>query len=180
VAEGSAERRACEEARRRQLLLGAVAFAASHALPHGASAQQRPAPLIAFLDAGERPTWWAAFKRGMSDLGYAEGKSVRYEARFAHSDFERLPALAAELVRMNPAAIVTAATEATQAAQQATERIPIVTGSGSEHVSTGFARTLAHPGGNVTGLTTQNPDLIGKRVDLLRELLPKMTQLAVL
>jgi putative ABC transport system substrate-binding protein len=84
------------------------------------------------------------------------------------------------LVRLNPAAIVTSGTEATLAAQQATERIPIVTGSDSEHVSMGFARTLARPGGNVTGLTTQNPDLIGKRVDLLRELLPRMTRLAVL
>ena len=173
--------RARREARRRQLLLGAVGFAASLALPQEASAQQRSAaPLIAFLDGGERPTWWAAFKRGMSNLGYAEGKSIRYESRFAHSDFGRLPALAEELVRLNPAAIVTAGTEATQAAQQATERVPIVTGSGSEHVSQGFAKTLAQPGGNVTGLTTQNPDLVGKRVGLLRELVPGMTRLAVL
>ena len=181
MAEGPAARRAREEVRRRQLLLGAVGLAASHALPQAASAQQRPGtPLIGFLDGGERPTWWAAVRRGMSDLGYVEGKSIRYESRFAHSDAERLPALAAELIRLSPAVIVTAGTEATQAAQQASERIPIVTGSGSEHVSMGFARSLAHPGGNITGLTTQNPDLVGKRVDLLRELLPTMTQLAVL
>ena len=86
--------------------------------------------------------WWAAFRRGMSDLGYVEGETVRYEARFAHSEFSRLPALADEIVRLNPDVIVTAATEATQAAQQATERIPIVTGSGSDHVSRGFAKSL--------------------------------------
>ena len=136
--------------------------------------------MIGFLDGGERPTWWTALKRGMSDLGYVEGKSIRYESRFARSDFERLPAFAEELVRLNSAVIVTAATEATQAAQQATERIPIVTGSGSDHVSRGFAKTLARPGGNITGLTSQNPDLVGKRVALLRELLPGVRQLAVL
>jgi putative ABC transport system substrate-binding protein len=124
--------------------------------------------------------WWTAFKRGMSDLGYVGGKSIRYESRFGHSDFGRLPSLAEELVRLNPAVIVTAATEATQAAWQATERIPIVTGSGSDHVSSGFARTLARPGGNITGLTSLNPDLVGKRLDLLRELLPKMARIAVL
>lgn len=174
-------RRVSEEARRRQLLLGAVGFAASHALAHGASAQQRSGiRLIGFLDAGERPAWWAAFKRGMADLGYVEGKNIRYEARFAHSDFGRLPALAEEIVRLNPDAIVTAATEATQAARRATERIPIVTGSGSDHVSRGFAKSLARPGGNITGLTSQNPDLVGKRIELLRELLPDMTRLGVL
>lgn len=181
MAEGPTARLAREKARRRQLLLGAIGFGASHALPQEASAQQGfGTPLIGFLDAGERLTWWTAFRRGMSELGYAEGKSIRYESRFARSDFQRLPALAEELVRLNPAAIVTAATEATQAAQLATERIPIVTGSGADHVSSGFAKTLALPGGNITGLTSQNADLVGKRVELLRELLPGMRKLAVL
>lgn len=173
--------RTSEEVGRRRLVLGAVGFVATHAVAKRAWAQQRSGTrLIAFLDGGERPMWWAAFKRGMSDLGYVEGKTVRYEARFAHSDFSRLPALANEIVRLNPDVIVTAATEATQAAQQATERIPIVTGSGSDHVSRGFAKSLAHPGGNITGLTSQNPDLVGKRIELLREVLPDMTRLGVL
>ena len=181
MAEGPASRRGRHEARRRQLLLGAVGLTASHVLPQDASAQQRAGiPLIGLLDAGERLTWWSAFKRGMSDLDYVEGKSVRYESRFAHDDFGRLPGFAEELVRLSPAVIVTAATEATQAARQTTDRIPIVTASGSDHVSRGFARALARPGGNITGLMSLNVDLVGKRVDLLRELLPKLTRLAVL
>jgi hypothetical protein len=81
------------------VLLGAVGFAASHALRQEASAQPRSGiPLIGLLDAGERLTWWTAFRRGMSDLGYVEGKSIRYASRFAHSDSERLPAFAEELV----------------------------------------------------------------------------------
>jgi len=180
MAEEPASRRGCHEERRRQLLLGAVGLTASHVLPPDVFAQRAGVPLIGLLDAGERLTWWGAFRRAMGDLGYIEGKSVRYEPRFAHDDFGRLPGLAEELVRLNPAVIVTASTEATQAAQQATDRIPIVTASGSDQVSRGFARDWARPEGNITGLTSLNVDLVGKRVDLLRELLPKMTRLAVL
>jgi putative ABC transport system substrate-binding protein len=173
--------RRIDKSERRRLLLGLGGFVASYSVPLYAHAQARTrVPLIGFLDAGERLTWWEAFKRGMSDLGYVEGKSVRYEMRFAHDEHSRLLAFANELVRLNPDAIVTASAEATDAAREVTNHIPIVTGSGSDPVSRGFAKSLAQPGGNVTGLTSVNSDLMAKRVELLRELLPKMKRLAVL
>jgi putative ABC transport system substrate-binding protein len=157
-----------------------LAAGALLAAPYAGAQQRTAIPLVGLLDAGERLVWWDAFKRGMKDLGYVDGKNVRYEPRFAQSDFGRLSAYADELVRLGVSVIVTAATEATQAAQRATDRVPIVTGSGGDHVSKGFAKSLARPGGNITGLSSQNSDLVAKRLELLRELLPRMTRLAVL
>ena len=138
------------------------------------------APVIGLLDVGERTEWWAAFRQQMGELGYVEGKNVVFEARYAGGKFERLPTLAQELVRLNVALIVTSGTEAALAAKRATGKIPIVMATGANHVSFGLAVSLARPGGNVTGVSSVASELTGKRLELLREVLPKMSRLAVL
>ncbi len=167
--------------RRRQVLLGITASTVLQGIPLCLLAQPgAKIPVIGLLDAGKRLWWWKAFRQQMDELGYLDGKSILYEARYAQGHLERLDALAEELVRRQVAVIVTAATAATQAAKRATDRIPIVTATGTGHVSLGFAASLARPGGNVTGLSTLSSDLTEKRVELLRELLPKLSRLAVL
>jgi len=138
------------------------------------------APVIGLLDAGERLEWWAAFKQQLQELGYVEGQNVVFEARFARGKPEQLPALAQDLVRRNVAVIVTGGHAAAVDAKRATGKIPIVTATAGRHVSRGLAVSLARPGGNVTGLSTIGGDLTGKRLQLLREVLPGMSRLAVL
>ncbi|HUN68231.1 MAG TPA: ABC transporter substrate-binding protein, partial [Burkholderiales bacterium] len=135
---------------------------------------------MGLLDAGKRLWWWKAFTQKMRELGYVEGKSVRYETRYGEGYLDRLSSLARDLVQRQVAVIVTAATAATQAAKDATSLIPIVSVTGAGHVSMGFAESLAKPGGNVTGLTSLSADLTFKRVELLRELFPRLSRLAVL
>jgi putative ABC transport system substrate-binding protein len=164
--------------RRRQVLLAAAALGAA---PLTLLAQAGTStPVIGLLDAGKRLWWWKAFTQSMRELGYVEGKNIRYEARYAEGFLDRLPGLARELVQRNVAVIVTAATAATQAAKDATSRIPIVTVTGAGHVSMGFAESLAKPGGNVTGLTSLSADLTFKRMELLREMFPRLSRIAVL
>ena len=137
-------------------------------------------PLIGLLDAGQRLEWWAAFRQQLRELGYVEGENVAFEARFASGQFEQLPALAQELVRLKVAAIVTSGRVATQAAMRATTTIPIVIATGDDPVSLGLVASLARPGGNVTGVTSLGSELTRKRFALLREVLPKISRLAVL
>jgi len=137
-------------------------------------------PLVGLLDAGERLSWWAVFRQEMARLGYVEGRSIRYEGRFARDRLDQLDVISRDLVRLAPAVIVTAATVAAQAARRVTDRIPIVTATGVDHVSMGFAASLARPGGNVTGLTSANSDLTEKRLEILREVVPGMSRLAVI
>ncbi len=137
-------------------------------------------PVIGTLDGGERLSWWNAFKRQMHDLGYVEGKNIVYEARYAKGRLDQLPSLAQELVRRDVAVIVTSSSAAAQAASHATSKIPIVTASTSDHVSIGLAASLARPGGNVTGVSSVASELTAKRLELLREILPKLSRLAVL
>jgi putative ABC transport system substrate-binding protein len=132
------------------------------------------------LDAGERLHWWTAFQQQLRELGYVEGRNVAFEARFASKKPEQLPALAKELVRLNVAVIVTGGTAAALEAKRATNTIPIVMATGSDHVSLGLVVSLARPGRNITGLSSISTELTAKRLDLLREVLPKMTRLAVL
>jgi len=137
-------------------------------------------PVIGLFDAGERVEWWAAFRQQLRELGYVEGENVAFEVRFASGKFEQLPALAQELVRLKVAVIVTSGRVATQAAMRATTTIPIVTATGDDPVSLGRVASLARPGGNVTGVTSMGAELTRKRFDLLREILPKISRLAVL
>jgi putative ABC transport system substrate-binding protein len=137
-------------------------------------------PVVGLLDGGKRLSWWRAFRQGMDGLGYVEAKTVVYESRYAEGKLERLSALAEDLVRRRAAVIVTASMAAALAANRASDRTPIVTATGSTHVSQGLAATLAHPGGNVTGLSTLAGDLTAKRVELLQQILPKLSRLGVL
>jgi ABC-type uncharacterized transport system substrate-binding protein len=121
-----------------------------------------------------------AFRQGLRGLGYVEGQNIALEERWAEGRFDRLPSLAAELVRLKVDIIVTASTPAAQAGQQATKSIPIVLTNVSDPVESGLVSSLARPGGNVTGLSLMHPDLSGKRLELLKEVVPKLSRVAVL
>ncbi len=121
-----------------------------------------------------------AFRGGLSDLGYVEGKNIAIEWRFADGKADRLPSLAGELVRFKVDVIVTAAPLPTRAAKQATGTIPIVMAFDDDPVGSGFVVSLARPGGNITGLSTQAPDIGGKQLELLKEIVPKLSRVAVL
>ena len=121
-----------------------------------------------------------AFGQGLRDLGYFEGKNIAIEYRWAEGKIERLPALAAELLRLQVAIIVTAGTAAAKTAKQATTEIPIVVGGAGDLVGEGIVASLARPGGNITGLTAISPDLSGKRLATLKESISKVTRFAVI
>jgi len=121
-----------------------------------------------------------AFRKGLRDLGYVEGKNIEIIYRFAEGKSERLPELAAELVRLEVAVIVTTSTVATKAAKQATTAIPIVVTTAGDIVGAGLAASLARPGGNITGLTAISPDLSGKRLEILKEAVPKASRVAII
>jgi putative tryptophan/tyrosine transport system substrate-binding protein len=120
-----------------------------------------------------------AFLEGLRALGYVEGV-VAVEAKFAHGRTDQLPALARELLATKPEVIVTIGTIATEAAKAATTTIPIVIALAGDPVEAQLVKSLAKPGGNVTGLSLATPELAGKRLELLKEILPKLTRLAVL
>lgn len=121
-----------------------------------------------------------AVVQALAELGYVEGQNIVFERRGGNGTAERLAQLAAELVALKVDLIVAIATPATRAAQQATSTIPIVAGSVGDPVQDGFAASLAHPGGNITGTTFLGPELVPKRFALLKELLPKAVNVAVL
>lgn len=113
-------------------------------------------------------------------MGYVEGQNIALEERWAEGRFERLPLLAAELIKLHVDVIVTATTPAARAARQATTTIPIVVTLVTDPVEGGLVASLARPGGNVTGLSLMHPDLSGKRLSLLKEIVPKASRVAVL
>jgi putative ABC transport system substrate-binding protein len=120
------------------------------------------------------------FRQGLRELGYVEGRNLTIEYRWAAGKEERLPELAAELVRLKVDIIVASATPTIVAAKRATSTIPIVMAAVGDPVGSGLVASLARPGGNVTGLTLMSTELAGKRLQLVRELLPKATRVAVL
>ena len=168
---------------RRTFVTGFSAFATA---PVNANAQQRPKPAkIGLLDplapGPARQPLWDTFRQRLRELGYGEGEHVAFVFRSAYGVPEKLPSLAAELVRLNVDVIVSVTTPAALAAKRATETVPIVMTNSGDPVSTGLVMSLAHPGGNVTGLTTLSPELSGKRLELLTELAPTASRrLAVL
>jgi putative tryptophan/tyrosine transport system substrate-binding protein len=121
-----------------------------------------------------------AFRQGLRDLGYVEGQNIAIESRSAEGKDDRLPALAADLVRSKVDVIVATPGAATKAAQQATRTIPIVMSLVNDPVGSGLVASLARPGGNVTGLTIMAPDLMAKRLELLEEVVPKLSRVALL
>ncbi len=138
---------------------------------------------IGFLgpsSASDHAAYLKAFREGLRDLGYEEGKNILIEYRWAMGRDERLPTLAAELVRVNSDVLVTYSTPGVRAAQQATSTIPIVMGSSADPVRLGLVRSLARPGGNTTGVASNVVDLEAKRLELLREAVPKLRRVAFL
>ena len=121
-----------------------------------------------------------AFRQGLRELSYVEGKNIVIEWRSADGKLDRLPALAAELVRLQVAVIVTSGGAPTRRAKEATSTIPIVMTNDPDPVGDGFVASLARPGGNITGLSTFAPELSGKRLEILREVVPKLSRVAVL
>src|SRR5262245_33583905 len=120
------------------------------------------------------------FRQGLRELGYTEGQDIVIELRFAEGKSERLPALVAELIQLKVDVIVLSGTPAARAAKQATSTIPIVMGTSADPVGTRLIASLARPGGNVTGLSTLGSDLSGKRLELLKEVVPGVSRIAVL
>jgi len=120
-----------------------------------------------------------AFRQGLRELGYVEGKNINFEFRSADGKLERLPNLAAELVRLKVDIIVTAGAPSARAAMGATVTIPIVMMQVGDPVGSGFVASLARPGGNITGLSALAPELSGKRLELLKEIVPKLSRVAV-
>jgi putative ABC transport system substrate-binding protein len=154
------------------------------ALPFPVRAQQpTKIPRIGRLAIGSQSTESArieAFRNGLRDLSYVDGKNIVIEHRFAEGKLDRLPALAAELVRLKVDIIVSAGSTPTRAARAATSTIPIVMSNDSDPVGDGFVASLARPGGNITGLSNFAPELSGKRLEILREVVPKLSRVAVL
>jgi len=144
-----------------------------------ASNAQRPVhvPVIGMLIPSVAvPPSFEAFRQGLHDLGYVEGQNIALEYRFAGGLDNRLPELAADLVYLKVDIIVTFGTPATKAAQQATKTIPIVAGAMGDPVEMGLVSSLARPGGNITGLSTQVAELAGKRLALLKEAVPQASR----
>ena len=146
-------------------------------------AEAQPAgkiPRIGVLRTGAPPDPNVeAFRQGLRELGYVEGQTVTLEYRWAEGRADRLPRLATELIAARVDVIVTAGEAAILAAQRATTRIPIVFTSTSDPVGSGLVVSLARPGGNITGLSMQNPELTGKRFELLKETLPKARRIEI-
>ncbi len=149
-----------------------------------ARAQQQTAkiPRIGFLTTGAAGSYPSAeaFREGLRELGYIDGKNILIEYRHAEGKSERLSDLAKELVRLKVDIIVTTATEPSLAAQRATTTVPIIMGGGGDPVGAGLVASLARPGVNITGVTSSSVDLSGKRLELLKELTPKISLVAVL
>jgi putative ABC transport system substrate-binding protein len=169
---------------RRREFLGAVIGAATTALPPTARAQQSATPLIGFLHPGspeENTTTLAAFRKGLGEAGYTEGRTVAIEYRWAHGDNSRLTELATDLVQRQVAVIVSAIGTATAlAAKAATTTIPIVFTAGTDPVQAGIVPSLSRPGGNVTGVNFMASELGAKRLSVLQELVPRATRIALL
>ena len=172
--------------RRRELLLGlAAALAGAVTAPLSSFAQQRPAKLarIGFLgaiSASGAASWVEALRAGLRDLGYAEGRNIVIEYRWADGKYESLPRLAAELLQQKVDVIVAAGTAAIQAAQRATPTIPIVMLLTADPVGAGFVASLSRPARNITGLSNINVDVSGKYLELLRIAVPQLARVAVL
>jgi putative ABC transport system substrate-binding protein len=162
------------------LLLVGLALASVHLAE---AQQQTKVPRIAYFSAGSASSQASrleVFRQGLRDLGYAEGKDIVIEQRYAEGKLDRVAALAAELVGLKLDVIVTGGPAATRAAKEATATIPIVMGFDYDPVGSGVVASLARPGGNVTGLSSLAPEISGKQLELLKEVFPRLSRVAVL
>jgi len=166
----------------------AVALTASSAIvvaPLGASAQQQASPrrigvLLGVGGSSPESSPAQQFRQGLLDAGYVEGRNVLIEWRSANGDYDLLPSLVADLVQRRVEVIVVVSTFAAQAVKRATSTLPIVMAVVGDPVGSGLVTNLAHPGGNVTGLSSMSNELTAKRLQLLKEAIPRLTRLAVL
>ena len=143
--------------------------------------QSATVPRIGYLAANSASFISArteAFRQGLRDLGFVEGRNIIVEYRYAEGKQDQLAHLAAELVRLKVDAIVTVGPTATRPAKEATSVIPIVMAADSDPVGNGFVMSLAGPGGNITGLSILSPELSGKQLELLKEIVPKLSRVA--
>ena len=151
--------------------------------PSAEAQQPKKVPLIGYLAAASLSANAArteAFRQGLRELGHVEGKNIVIEWRYAEGKRDRLSALATELVRLKVDVMVTAGSGSTSAAKEATSTIPIVMAQDGDPVGSGFVASLARPGGNITGLSNFSLELSGKRLELLKEIVPKLSRVAVL
>jgi putative ABC transport system substrate-binding protein len=154
---------------------------AAAAWPLAARAQQQPVRRIGYLTPGPAlPQIDASFIEALRQLGWIQGKNVLVEFRYAENDADRLARMAAELVRLNVDVIVARSTPGPLAAKRATATIPIVMSGAGDPLGVGLVASLARPGGNVTGMSLMAPDLGGKRLEILKEILPALSRVAVL
>jgi putative ABC transport system substrate-binding protein len=165
--------------------LGIFAITLTFAFSGAVAEAQQPkkVPRIGYLaaaPASANPARIEAFTQGLRELGYVEGKNIVIEWRFADGKLERLPEFAPELVRLKVDVIVTAGPAPTRAAKEATVTIPVVMAFDNDPVGNGFVAGLARPGGNITGLSTHYPEIRGKQLELLKEIVPKLSRVAVL
>jgi putative tryptophan/tyrosine transport system substrate-binding protein len=161
------------------VLLGAAALAPETVRPQ-APAEVRRIGLLSPYSPSDTALWHQAFRLGLRDLGWVEGKNLGIEYRHAEGRTDRLPELAADLVRLKVDTIVAAVSSDALAARKATRAIPIVVASAGDPVESGLVDSLARPGGNVTGLTNIPAELAGKMLQLLKEAVPKLSRVAVL
>jgi len=170
--------------RRRFLLTWLATALAAPTL--GAEAQPATsAPRVGFLSPSSlsdarTKRYFEIFQQGLRELGYVEGRNIGFEARWAEGKYSRLPGLAVELVRLNMTVIVTYGGAATQAARKATGTVPIVMAVVQEAVSTGLVSSIARPGGNITGTSSMSTELVEKQLQLLKEVVPKISRVALL
>jgi ABC-type uncharacterized transport system substrate-binding protein len=161
-----------------RLLSGAAA-----GWPVAARAQQAKLPTVGFLGANTpsaQSQWTVAFVQRLRELGWVEDRNVKIEYRWADGRTERAAEIVVEFVRLNVDVIVTQASALVTVAKQATSTIPIVFATAADPVGTGLVASLARPGGNVTGISTQTQDLAGKRLELIREVVPGIRRLAIM
>jgi putative tryptophan/tyrosine transport system substrate-binding protein len=151
-------------------------------VPAGAQQAAR-LPRIGFLSAVSASSIagrYGAFRQGLRELGYIEGKNITIDSRYADGKLDPLNQLTVELVRLNADVIVTTGPSSTRAAKKATSTIPIVMAQDADPVGSGFVASLARPDGNITGLSTLAPELSGKQLEILKEILPRLSRIAVL
>src|SRR5262245_30313052 len=163
--------------------LSAIAFllVVSGAVVQAQQSQKiRRIGVLSVTSAATIPDRLNAFRQGLRELGYVDGKNIDIEYRYGDGKLDRVPLLAAELVRLNVEVILTGGSAATRPAKEATATIPIVMAQDIDPVGNEFVASLARPGGNITGLSTLGPEISGKQLEILKEIVPKLSQVVVL
>jgi putative tryptophan/tyrosine transport system substrate-binding protein len=167
---------------KKNILLFALVNLVLTALPLADAEQAAKVPRVGFLNPASSPSTdgrIAAFRLGLRELGYVEGKDIVIERRYAEARLDRLRELVRDLVNLKVDVIFAVGTPSVEAAKEATQTIPIILSSG-DPVASGHVASLARPGGNITGLTNLTPELVGKRLEVLKEVVPRLSRVAVL